>query len=299
MKHLATLFLILFCISTSAQNATIKAIKINRIEIKGEDYTNEAPSSDMIRLLSLSKRSYKDYYDYWQFPNTNIFNITNTSGSLTSTLKSISMDISVTNNNQEFILGFVNNTELWIGLNLSSVSFFISYFVNGNKIKYSTEVFSKTMGTLFNYERGEYDYVLLPPHAETRCALFRIDGIQNGYDIIHACIKDGSRMDFEIPFIVYETDPFDSVKSQMINKPDFQYAQYTPIRARLDYKGGYYTEGKAIHVHNDYADLVKPLYASFIYTGTLKFVCDIDIQLKSLPLYKNKFGLYVFDVCSF
>lgn len=282
MKHLIALLFALFCISASAQNSTIKAIKINRIEVKdGELYANGEPSSDIIRLLSLNKKNYKGYYDYWQFSNVHISNVANTFGSLTSIFKSTSIDVSITNNNQELILEFANNSNWWIGLDLSSIHIFISYFVNDNKIEYPSEDFSKTMGTLFNYERGEYDYVLLPPHAKTRSALFRIDGRQKGYDIIHDCIKDGSRLDFEIPFIVYETNPFDSVKSQMVDKQTFQYVQHTPIRACLNYKGGYYNEGEAIHVHNDYANLVKPMDSSFAYGGTLKFVCDINIQLKS------------------
>ncbi len=295
MKYLATLFIALFCISVSAQKSTVRAIKINRIEIKdGGYYTNGEPSSEIIRLLSLNKRKYKGGYDYWQFSNVCISTTTNISGSLTSIFKSTSIDVSVTNNNQELILEFVNNSNWWIGLDLSSVNFFISYFVNDKKIEYPTEDFSKTMGTLFNYERGEYDYVLLPPHAKTISALFRIDGGINGYDIIHDCIKDCSRLDFEVPFVVYETNPFDPIKSRLINKQTFQYTQYTPIRARLNYKGGYYKEGEAIHIHNDYVDLVKTM-CSFVHGGALKFVCDIDIQLKSLPLHKNKFGLYVFD----
>lgn len=300
MKQLITILLniscILFSLSASPQSATLKAIKLNRIEVtNGILNGSGAPSSNIINLLSLQKRCYKNYYEYWALPYSNISNVLNPSGSLTSVLKSTPIEISVTNNNQELILKFANKSNYWIGLDISSISYNISYFVNGNIVNYPAQDFSKTLGTLFNYERGEYDFVLLPPRAETIATLFRIDGFDKGYDIIHTCIKDGSKMNFEVPFMVYESDPFSSVKSSMTNRQAHQYAQHTPIQSWLNYKGGYYKEGEAIHIHNDYTDLVKPSYSYTVHSGTLKFVCDIDIQSKTLRLYKNKFGLYVFD----
>lgn len=300
MKQLIPILLTFSCIllsvNASAQSATLKAIKLNRIEVtNGILNGSGAPSSDIINLLSLQKRSYKNYYEYWALPYSNVSNVLNPSGSLTSVLNSTPIEISITNNNQELILKFVNKSNYWIGLDISSISYDITYFVNENRVDYPAQDFDKTMGFLFNYERGEYDFVLLPPRAETKAALFRIDGIHKGYDIIHTCIKDGSRMGFEVPFIVYESDPFNSVKSTMTNRQPYQYAQYTPIQARLNYKGGYYKEGDAIHIHNNYTDLVKPSYSYTAHSGTLKFVCDIDIQSKTLSLNKNRFGLYVFD----
>ena len=45
-------------------------------------------------------------------------------------------------------------------------------------------------------------------------------------------------MDFTIPMYIYDTDPITSELRKMKNKEMYQYSQYTPIQARMNYKGG-------------------------------------------------------------
>jgi hypothetical protein len=161
-------------------------------------------------------------------------------------------------------------------------------------IPYSSADFDKTLGVLFNYERGEYDYIILPPKAKASWSMFKINGIQTGYDIISSCIKNGSRMDFTFPIYIYTNDPLTSEVSKMRKRNPYQYSPQTPTKVRLNYKGIYYKEGEAFHIHNDYIDIVRPNVSYTMESAKLKFVCDISISKSQTPSHKNRFGLDVY-----
>lgn len=279
-----------------SQTTPKRTVTINRIEIQeGNPYSMGDPTTDVISKLGLTKRNFKNYYTYWGLPNFTTSTISNLDGSVTGKITSSLVEISVTNKGQVFSFSIINRSPYWIGIDVSSINFNISYFAGDEMIPYSGADFDKTLGTLFNFERGEYDYVLLPPRAKAEWEMFRIDGIQKGYDIIHSCIKNGSRMDFTIPVFIYESDPVSSQLSKMKAKKAYQYSQYTPIQARLNYKGGYYKENETFHIHNDYIDLVRPDDGVDFKSIRLKFVCDITTSSQRIPAIKNKYGLEIYS----
>lgn len=295
MKSLFSIIvaLLIFTNTTIAQTASIT---INRIEVHdGTLYVNEAPSTNVISQLGLNQSSYKGYYSYWQLPNVTIQNIDNEDGSVSSILNSSPLKISVNNKGQEITFEVTNNSNHWIGIDPSSTNYNISYFSGDDLIPYSGADFDKAIGLLFNYERGEYDYVILPPKAKTSWSMFRIDGIQKGFDIISSCIKNGSRMDFTFPLYIYSTDPISSNLGKMRKRNPYHYSPQTPLKVRLNYNGPYYREGDAYHIHNDYIDGVRPNYSYTMESAKLKFVCDISISRFATPTKKNSFGLYIYS----
>lgn len=292
----ALLSLAVLSIDIIAQTSTKRSVYINRIEIQdGNPYGMGAPSNEIISKLGLTNRNHKDLYSYWTFPYSSTTIISNPNGSNTGKFTSSPIDVSITNKGQVMSISITNKSGLWMGIDVSGLNFNISYFSGDNLVPYSGADFSKTLGMLFNFERGEYDYVLLPPHAKSEWCLFRVDGLQNGYDIIHSCIKNGSRMDFTIPMYIYNADPATSSLSKMKSKRMYHFTQQTPIQARMNYKGGYYKEGEAIHIHNDYIDLVRPNYGFNVSSIQLKFICDISISSQRVSTVKNKFGLEVYS----
>lgn len=285
----ATLYIV-----AGAQTATKSTITINRVEVlDGSLYGNGNPSSTVISELGLTQKSFRGIYSYWTFPSALVSSLSNLDGSSTSLLRSLPLDISVTNKGQEITFEVKNNSHYWISIDPSSTNYNISYFVGEDVVPYSGVDFDKTLGTLFNYERGEYDLIILPPRAKASWSMFRIDGMQKGYDIISSCIKNGSRMDCEFPIFIYSTDPITSELSSLRNKQTYQYAQYTPTQARLSYHGAYYKEGEAFHVHNDYIDKFKPTYNYTMEQARLKLVCEIN-KSSAVTTKKNKFGLEVY-----
>lgn len=298
MRYILVILLFLTFMSTgvNAQTSTKRGITINRIEIQeGSLYGTDAPSNEIIRKFGLINRNYKNAYSYWTFPCLFTSSISNLNGSVTGKFTSAPFDLSITNKGQVLSLTITNKSIYWIGVDVSSLNFNISYFSGDNIIPYSGADFTKTLGTLFNFERGEYDYVILPPNAKTEWDLFRIDGSQNGYDIIHSCIKNGSRMDFTIPMYIYDADPITSELRKMKNKKMYQYAQYTPIQARMNYKGGYYKEDETFHIHNDYIEMVRSSYGHNIESIKLKFICDVSTSAQRVTTVKNKFGLEIYS----
>ena len=296
MRGIFTLILLLQLsyIGVCAQTSLRKSLSIDRIEVQeGNFYGTGAPSHGVINKLGLVNRNFKNYYSYWTFSYPTSSSISNIDGSITGKFTSKPIDLTITNKGQVLSISLKNKSQYWIGIDVSSLNYNISYFSGDDLIPYSGEDFSKALGTLFNFERGEYDYVLLPPHAESEWDLFRIDGVQNGYDIIHNCIKNGSRMDFTIPIYLYQTDPVTSELKNMKNKRMYQYAQYTPIKAKINYKGGYYKEGEAFHIHNDYIDIVRSSYD--MECAKLKFICNVSTSSQRIPSTKNKFGLEVYS----
>lgn len=286
--------LLAFLVFTNTALTQTSSIKINRIEVQdGSPYGSGTPSNNVISQFGLTQKSFRGLYSYWGLPSSSISSISNLDGSTTSLLRSLPLDISVTNKGQEITFEVKNNSQYWIGIDPSSTNYNISYFVGDDMIPYSGSDFDKTLGTLFNYERGEYDLIILPPRAKASWAMFRIDGMQKGYDIISSCIKNGSRMDFEFPIFIYSTDPITSELSSLHNKQAYQYSQYTPTQARLSYRGGYYKEGESFHIHNDYIDKFKPTYSYTMEPARLKFVCDIN-KSSAVTTKKNKFGLEVY-----
>lgn len=291
--HCIIIALLVFANTTLAQTSSIK---INRIEVQeGSPYGSGTPSSNVISQLGLNQSSYKGYYSYWRLPNASTQTINNADGSVSSVLNSIPLKISLSNKGQEITFEVTNNSNYWIGIDPSSNNYNISYFSGDDMIPYTGADFSKTLGMLFNYERGEYDYIILPPKAKASWSMFRVDGLQNGYDIISSCIKNGSRMDFTFPIYIYSTDPLSSELTKMRKRSPYQYSPQTPTKVRLSYKGPYYKEGEAYHIHNDYIDLVRPNYSYTIEPAKLKFVCDIVISPATTPSKKNSFGLNVYS----
>ncbi len=298
MRRIFTLILLsqLSYIGVCAQTSLRKSLSIDRIEVQEENfYGTGTPSNGIINKLGLVNRNFKNYYSYWTFSYPTSISISNIDGSITGKFTSTPIDLTITNKGQVLSISLKNKSQYWIGIDVSSLNYNISYFSGDDLIPYSGEDFPKTLGTLFNFERGEYDYVLLPPHAESEWNLFRIDRAQNGYDIIHNCIKNGSRMDFTIPIYIYETDPVTPELKNMKNKQMYQYAQYTPIKTRINYKGGYYKEGEAFHIHNDYIDIVRPSYDYNMECAKLKFICNVLTSNQRIPSTKNKFGLEVYS----
>lgn len=298
MRYILVIVLLLTFMSTGlhAQTSTKRGVTINRIEIQeGSPYGTDAPSKEIIRKLGLTNRNYRNLYSYWTFPYSSTSSISNLNGSVTGKFTSTPIDLSITNKGQVLSLTITNKSIYWIGVDVSSLNFNISYFSGDNIIPYSGADFSKTLGTLFNFERGEYDYVILPPNAKTEWNLFRIDGSQNGYDIIHSCIKNGSRMDFTIPMYIYDVDPITSELRKMKNKKMYQYSQYTPIQARMNYKGGYYKEDETFHIHNDYIEMLRSSYGYNIKSIKLKFICDVATSAQRVTTVKNKFGLEIYS----
>jgi len=298
MRYILLILLLLTFASTAvnAQTSTKRGITINRIEIQeGSLYGTDAPSNEIIQKLGLTNRNYRNLYSYWTFPYSSTSSVSNLNGSVTGKFTSASIDLSITNKGQVLSLSITNKSVYWIGVDVSSLNFNISYFSGDNIIPYSGADFSKTLGTLFNFERGEYDYIILPPNAKTEWDLFRIDGTQNGYDIINSCIKNGSRMDFTIPMYIYDTDPITSELTHLTHKKKHQYAQHTPVPGRMNYKGGYYKENEAFHIHNDNIDVVRPNYSYNIKCVKLKFVCDISVTSEIIPTTKNRFGLELYS----
>lgn len=296
MRYISTLILLfmLSSIGVNAQTSLKKSLSINRIELQdGNLYGSGAPSSEIISKLGLVNRNFKNFYSYWTFPYPSTTSISNLDGSITSKFTSTPIELTVTNKGQVLSLSLKNKSQYWIGIDVSSLNYNISYFSGDDLIPYSGEDFPKTLGTLFNFERGEYDYVLLPPHAQSEWDLFRIDGVQNGYDIIHNCIKNGSRMDFTIPIYIYKADPVTPELKNMKNKRVYQYAQHTPIKAKINYKGGYYKEGEAFHIHNDYINIVQSSHD--MECAKLKFICNVLTSTQRIPSTKNKFGLEVYS----
>lgn len=294
MKHLTPIIAAFFIIVNTAMAQTA-SIKINRIEVQeGSPYGAGDPSSTIISELGLNHASYKGFYSYWRLPNSTIQTINNPNGSASSVLTSSPLKISVNNKGQEITFEFTNNSIYWIGIDTSSANYYISYFVGQDMIPYSDADFEKTLGVLFNYERGEYDYIILPPKAKASWSMFRINGIQTGYDIISSCIKNGSRMDFTFPIYIYTNDPLTSEISKMRKSNPYQYSPQTPTKVRLNYKGAYYKEGEAFHIHNDYIYLVRSNDSYTMESAKLKFVCDISISKSPTPSHKNKFGLNIY-----
>ncbi len=286
----------LLLVFTSTALAQTSSIKIDRIEVlEGSPYGNGSPSNNIISQLGLIQSSYKGYYSYWHLPNATTQSINNGDGSVSSILNSTPLKISINNKGQEITFEVTNNSNYWIGIDPSSTNYNISYFSGDDIVPYSGADFDKTLGMLFNYERGEYDYIILPPRSNASWSMFRIDGIQKGYDIISACIKNGSRMDFSFPIYVYSTDPISSELGKMRKRNTYQFSPQTPAKVRLSYKGPYYKEGEAYHVHNDYIDVVRPNYSYIMELAKLKFVCDIAVSRTAIPYKKNDFGLNVYS----
>ena len=255
----------------------------------------DAPSNDAITKLGLQKSNFKGFYTYWTFPYASTSTILNSDGSVTGKFISSPIELSLTNKGQVLSFSVVNKSQYWIGIDVSSFNFNISYFAGDEMIPYNEVDFDKTLGTLFNFERGEYDYILLPPRAVAEWDMFRIDGMQKGYDIIHNSIKNGSRIDLSIPIFIYDVDPISTQLNEFKNKKSYQYSQCTPIKTRLNYKGGYYMEGETYHIHNDYINLVRPNYSSNVESIKLKLVGDVMISTQRIPTNKNKYGLEIYS----
>ena len=180
---------------------------------------------------------------------------------------------------------------MWLALDISSISYNISYFRNGIKIDYPSSEFAQTLGTLFSYHRGQYDLVLFPPYAKSEFSYFRVDGVLNGYEIISPCIKDNSRLDFNMPMYVFLSDLFTSNKSYMRKKQAYWYSQETPIKKREPYRGAYFMDGKSRYIHNNSISYLDSYYELI----RLKFVCDVDVSNEVVSAVKNKYGLKVYS----
>lgn len=102
-------------------------------------------------------------------------------------------------------------------------------------------------------------------------------------------------MDFTIPVYIYNSDPVTSKLSKMEDKKMYQYMQYTPLRTRMNYKGGYYKEDESFHIHNDYMEIVRPSYGYDVECIELKFICDILTTTQRISTVKDKFGLEIYS----
>lgn len=270
-------------------------ICINRVEI--EEGVNKTASNATVSKLGLLPDNFLGHYDYYKLPGSSVSNRQNDDGSATSTLSSRLLDISISNKGQEIVFGLKNNSPFWIAFEPESINYYISLNKNGHTVSYPVEYLDQISGMLFNYDRGAYELVVLPPNSQTEWTMYRINGaFNNGYDIISSIVKNKSIMDLRIPISIFTMDPLTSQLSRMKNKNVYIITEYTPVKSKISYRGGYFKEGNAYHIHNDYINLVRPKY-SYDANRTnvdLKIVCDINIQQTQIPTKKTKTGLNVY-----
>lgn len=311
LKCIAALLFVFPSSYALSQTATIKAIKIDNVKLERDRYDDDYLDY-VVSSFSLEERKYDDGDAYWVFSESHVSDLTNISGSIKSCFTSGLLDISITNNNQELILDLKNNSNFWIGFGVGDFLYNIRYYKNGLLVDYPPikegMYVSYATCSLFEYKRGLYDYILLPPGAQKECRLFKILGELYGYDIIHASIKNGSIMFFTIPIILFLSPPYHNTYESDKFYGKYRYhngfctKSLTPVELLVKCDGWYLRENeeKIIHTCKDYIEVFKfDKHHFFVseeeYKFNLKFKCYIELKSDSIPVYKNKYGLYVYD----
>lgn len=272
----------------------VASITVQHIEIEqsGGYSSNKTPSHESIQLLSLVSRNYRGWYSYWTFPNSSYRTNEMSNGTGMGMYSSSVLDINTHLKGQELTIELKNKSLYWMSIDMSSVFYSIFYYDSSHDYwaPYSGNDHQYSLGTLFNYDRGAYDVVLLPPGASATCSYFRIDGYSHGYDIISSPIKDQSRLDFSLTLKVYLNDPFTQVKDRMRRPDSSRYSQQSPTENFIPYKGAYYMDGESTHLFSGNEDYLLPEYFSL----NLKFICNVKVGYKSVKSHINDNGLEVY-----
>ena len=272
----------------------VSSITVQHVEVEetSQYASNHSPDAESIRMLSLVSKSYRGWYSYWTFPNSSYHTSPISTGSDIGMYSSSVLDIKTYSKGQELDMEIKNNSGYWVSLDISSIMYSIFYYdsVHDYWAQYPIDDFKYSLGTLFNYDRGAYDVVVLPPGATATSSFFRIDGYSNGYDIISNCIKDHSRLDFHLTLKLYQSNPFTQEASRMKKPSSSGYAQQAPKQHFLPFKGPFFKDGDAIHLYSGNEDYLSREYKTY----DLKCVCGVKISYKSVSTHENEFGLEVY-----
>jgi len=272
----------------------VASITVQHVEIEqsGGYSSSKTPSHESIQLLSLVSRNYRGWYSYWTFANSSYHTNEMSNGTGIGMYSSSVLDINTHLKGQELTMELKNKSQYWMSIDMSSIFYSIFYYDSAHDYwaPYSGNDHQYSLGTLFNYDRGAYDVVLLPPGALATCSYFRIDGYSNGYDIISSPIKDQSRLDFSLALKVYLSDPFSQVKDRMHRPNSSRYSQQSPTENFIPYKGAYFMDDESIHLLRGNEDYLMPEYFSL----NLKFICNVKVSYKSIKSHINDNGLEVY-----
>ena len=202
------------------------------------------------------------------------------------------ISLEMDNKGQLLELTVSNYSDDWIGIDASSISYFIYFYRNGEIRQYSGNDFKESMGTLFSFDRNVYDLIVLPPASSVKVSFYRIDGATRGnWDIISDVIMNNSRMDFSLPLYIFTSDPFTPLVPKLIAERKFHYFTNTPTKVKREYKGAYWTQKSAIFISNTYFDHFKEYAQAY----TLKGRCNVNVTSSKIRYSKNEFGLNVYE----
>lgn len=295
MKRLFIILFIIFSVSyISFAQKRVASITVQHIEIEQAGFysSNTSPDYESIQLLSLVSKKYRGWYSYWTFPNSSYHTNDMSNGTGMGMYSSSVLDINTHLKGQEISIELKNKSLYWMSIDMSSILYSIFYYDSTHDYwaPYSGGDLQYSLGTLFNYNRGAYDVILLPPGSSTTCSFFRIDGYSKGYDIISSPIKSPSRLDFSLTLKLYLSDPFSQVKDRMKSPQSLGYSQQSPQQHFLPYKGAFFKDGETIHLYSGNEDYLLPEYKSL----HLKCICDVRIAYKTIKSHVNENGLEVY-----
>ncbi len=304
-KSLIKIFIFITVTSTTnvvCQESFSKGFIIKRMEvIKTDGYlSDEIWSSNELNALFLIQKSasykVKSYngweesgYNYYGWHNANKSSQTLNNGTVLSSFdNSAGLSIEVKSQPQWLEVLFVNNSENYLFIDASSLSYGI-YIKDKNGIWTVDYDNFKTMnGTLFNIFRGEYDHVLLPPNSKSNCSFFRIDGKAGGYDIINDIVLDAAEARFDFKIKIFLNNPIKHINIPIQSNKKYQYSQNTPIPSLLNYKGpSYKNDDGALFIHNDYISD----FDNCDINAKIKVVLEVKKTYQKYPVIKDKFGL--------